>query len=124
MVSGECIDLECDVCCVGEFVRSWLRLMHGVSCFVLVYRRGEQPEGAAAAAAADPARPALNRSSSVVTSPRLLELRHGLDLFPWLRPRDSRALAALEPVGTPWWHTVCTFAWPPQLSTGMSNSRG
>ena len=104
----------CDVCWVGEFVRSWLRFMRGASSFVLVYRRGEQ--GAAA--------PLMNRSSSVETSPRLLELRHGLDLFPWLRPRDGRALAALEPVGTPWWHTVCTFAWPPQLSTGMSNSRG
>ena len=58
---------------------------------------------------------------SVVTSQRLLELRHGLDLFPWLRPRDGRALAALEPVGAPWWHTVCTFAWPPQLDAGMTD---
>ena len=59
---------------------------------------------------------------SVVTSQRLLELRHGLGLFPWLRPRDGRALAALEPVGTPWCDTVRTFAWPPQLDASMSNS--
>ena len=111
---------NCDVCWFGEFVPPLLRLMHVALCFVLVYRLGEQ--GAAAAAAAAPARPALmNRSSSVATSPRLLELRHGLDLFPWLRPRDGQALAALEPVGTPWWHTVCTFAWPPQLDAGMTD---
>ena len=56
-----------------------------------------------------------------MTSQRLLELRHGLDLFPWLWSRDGRALAALQPVGTPWWHTVRTFAWLPQLSTGMTD---
>ena len=61
---------------------------------------------------------------AVATSQRLLDLRHDphapQDVFPWLRPQDGRALAALEPVGTPWSDTVRAHAWPPQLSTASA----